>query len=73
METNGPEALREENIPKNEVVVLFCGNAVIGVMSILKKNMLLSILIIKVLLTMMVSHNSVALVHLKKIWSMSSL
>ena len=37
-----------------------------------RKSMLLSSLCIELFLTMMVSHNSITLVHLKKIWSMSS-
>ena len=37
LETNCPKALREDDIPKNKVVVLFGSNALLGVMSILQE------------------------------------
>uniref|UniRef100_A0A3Q7I4Y7 RING-type domain-containing protein n=1 Tax=Solanum lycopersicum TaxID=4081 RepID=A0A3Q7I4Y7_SOLLC len=66
-EANGPEAFREDNIPKNNIVVLFSGNIVLGVMSILQEEH--ASINIELSLTMMVSHNSITLVHQKKIWS----
>ncbi|KAG5605954.1 hypothetical protein H5410_027446, partial [Solanum commersonii] len=47
LEPNGPEELKEDNIPKNEVVVLFGGNTVPDFMSISKESMVLSSLCIE--------------------------
>ncbi|KAG5587583.1 hypothetical protein H5410_048017 [Solanum commersonii] len=41
LEPNGPEALREDNISKNEVVVLFGGKTCLGVCQFSGKSMLL--------------------------------
>ncbi|XP_015161583.1 putative E3 ubiquitin-protein ligase RF298 [Solanum tuberosum] len=47
LEPNGPEELKEDNIPKNEVVVLFGGNTVPGFMPIPRESMVLSSLCIE--------------------------